>query len=63
MYAAVANLSHGAAVTWHYEAGLERRLGGSQLEVYETHPDSRERSDVPKAQDQISSGADYDHIN
>ncbi len=48
VYAAVANLSHGAAMTWHYEAGPDRRLGGSQLEVYETHPDSRERSDVPK---------------
>ncbi len=48
VYAAVANLSHGAAMTWHYEAGPDRRLGGSQLEVYETHPDSRERADVPK---------------
>ena len=48
VYAAVANLSHGAAMTWHYEAGPDRRLGGSQLEVYETHPDSRERPDVPK---------------
>lgn len=48
VYAAVANLSHGAALTWHYELGPDRRLGGSQLEVYETHPDSRERQDVPK---------------
>jgi enterochelin esterase-like enzyme len=48
VYAAVANLSHGAAMTWHYEAGPDRRLGGAQLEVYETHPDSRERPDVPK---------------
>jgi enterochelin esterase family protein len=48
VYAAVANLSHGAAMTWHYELGPDRRVGGSQLEVYETHPDSRERSDVPK---------------
>jgi enterochelin esterase-like enzyme len=48
VYAAVANLSHGAAMTWHYEIGTDRRLGGSQLEVYETHPDSRERADVPK---------------
>ena len=48
VYAAVANLSHGAAMTWHYEAGPDRRLGGWQLEVYETHPDSRERADVPK---------------
>ena len=48
VFAAVANLSHGAAMTWHYEVGTDRRLGGSQLEVYETHPDSRERADVPK---------------
>ena len=48
VFAAVANLSHGAAMTWHYEVGPDRRLGGSQLEVYETHPDSRERPDVPK---------------
>ena len=48
VYAAVASLSHGAALTWHYELGPDRRIGGSQLEVYETHPDSRERQDVPK---------------
>ncbi len=47
VYAGVATLSHGAALTWHYEAG-DRRLGGGQLEVYETHPDSRERPGVPK---------------
>jgi enterochelin esterase-like enzyme len=48
IYAAVANLSHGAAMTWHYELAPDRRIGGAQLEVYETHPDSRERQDVPK---------------
>ena len=48
VWAAAANLSHGAAMTWHYELGPDRRMGGSQLEVYETHPDSRERADVPK---------------
>jgi enterochelin esterase-like enzyme len=47
VYAAVANLTHGAAFTWHYEAG-GARLGGGQLEVYETHPDARERPGVPK---------------
>ena len=47
LYAGVATLSHGAALTWHYEAG-DRRFGGGQLEAYETHPDSRERADVPK---------------
>jgi enterochelin esterase family protein len=47
LYAGVANLTHGAAFTWHYEAG-GARLGGGQLEVYETHPDARERPGVPK---------------
>lgn len=47
VYAGVAHLTHGAAFTWHYEAG-GARLGGGQLEVYETHPDARERADVPK---------------
>ena len=47
LYAGVANLTHGAAFTWHYEAG-GARLGGGQLEVYETHPDARERAGVPK---------------
>jgi enterochelin esterase-like enzyme len=47
VYSGVATLAHGTAFTWHYEAG-ERRVGGGQLEVYETHPDSRERPGVPK---------------
>ncbi|HEX9368234.1 MAG TPA: alpha/beta hydrolase-fold protein [Vicinamibacterales bacterium] len=47
LYAGVATLAHGYAMTWHYEVG-DRRLGGGQLEVYETHPDSREQSGVPK---------------
>ncbi len=47
VYAGVANLTHGAAFTWHYEAA-GARLGGGQLEVYETHPDARERPGVPK---------------
>ena len=47
LYAGVANLTHGAAFTWHYEAG-GARVGGGQLEVYETHPDARERAGVPK---------------
>src|SRR5262245_26986465 len=40
LYAVAVNLSHGAALTWHYELGPERRMGGSQIETYETHPDS-----------------------
>ena len=47
VYAGVANLTHGAAFTWHYEAG-GARFGGGQLEVYETHRDARERAGVPK---------------
>ena len=47
LYAGAATLSHGTAFSWHYEAG-DRRLGGAQLEVYETHADSRERPGVPK---------------
>jgi enterochelin esterase family protein len=47
VFAAAANLAHGTALTWHYEVGTQR-LGGSQLEVYETHPDSREQAGVPK---------------
>jgi enterochelin esterase family protein len=47
VYALVRTLSNGTALTWHYEAG-DRRFGGSQLEVWATHPDSREHSGVPK---------------
>jgi enterochelin esterase family protein len=47
VYAGVAHLSHGTAFTWHYEVGT-RRFGGSQLELYETHPDSKEQPGVPK---------------
>jgi enterochelin esterase-like enzyme len=47
LYAGVTTLSNGAGFTWHYEAG-DRRLGGGQLEVYETHPDSVEHAGVPK---------------
>jgi len=47
VYALVRTLSSGTAYTWHFEAG-NRRFGGSQLEVWETHPDSREHPGVPK---------------
>lgn len=47
VYAAVATLSHGTAFTWHFELP-DRRMGGGQLEVYETHADSREQAGVPK---------------
>jgi enterochelin esterase-like enzyme len=47
LYAGVATLAHGFAMSWHYELP-DRRLGGGQLEVYETHPDSRPQARVPK---------------
>lgn len=47
LYAGVAMLAHGTAMSWHYEVG-DRRAGGGQLEAYEAHPDSRERPGVPK---------------
>ena len=47
VYALVRTLASGTAFTWHFEAG-DRRFGGSQLEVWETHPDSREHAGVPK---------------
>jgi enterochelin esterase-like enzyme len=47
IYAGVAQLAHGTAFTWHYEVGT-RRLGGGQLEAYETHPDSTEQPGMPR---------------
>ena len=47
VYAGVAQLANSTAFTWHYEVGT-RRSGGGQLEVYETHPDSKEQPGVPK---------------
>jgi enterochelin esterase family protein len=47
VFAVVKHLSSGTAFTWHFEAG-NRRFGGSQLEVWETHPDGREHPGVPK---------------
>ncbi len=48
VYAATATFSHGTAFSWHYEIGPTQRMGGSQLELYETHADSREHPGVPK---------------
>jgi enterochelin esterase family protein len=47
VYAGVATLAHGTAFSWHYEVG-SARLGGGQLEVYETPVDAREQAGVPK---------------
>ena len=41
------SLAHGDAFTWHFTHGT-RRLGGGQLEVYETHADSVEHPGVPR---------------
>jgi enterochelin esterase-like enzyme len=48
VYAAAATFSNGTAFTWHYAIGTAQRMGGSQLELYETHADSREHAGVPK---------------
>ena len=47
VYATVALLPHGDAFTWHFTHGT-RRLGGGQLEAYETHADSIEQPGVPR---------------
>lgn len=47
LYAGVAWLEDGDAMRWRYEVG-ERQFGGGQLEVYKVHPDSKEKSGVPK---------------
>jgi enterochelin esterase family protein len=47
VYAGVAQLANGTGFTWHYEIG-PRRIGGGQLEAYETHPDSLPQPGVPK---------------
>jgi enterochelin esterase-like enzyme len=47
VYALATTLSHGEAFTWHFEMS-DRRMGGGQLEVYQTHPDSLEKPGVPK---------------
>lgn len=47
VYAGVAQFAHGTGFTWHYEVG-SRRIGGGQLETYDTHPDSKEQAGVPR---------------
>jgi len=47
VYAATVHLEDGDALRWRYVAG-DRFLGGGQLEVYRTHPDSREKPGVPR---------------
>jgi len=53
VYAGAATLQDGRAFRWSYvvgamRAGSGQRFGGGQLEVYLTHPDSKERTGVPK---------------
>lgn len=47
VYAGVAWLEDGDAMRWRYQLG-DRTLAAGQLEVYRTHPDSREKAGVPK---------------
>jgi enterochelin esterase-like enzyme len=52
VYAAVQTLDEGAAFRWHFDANGKKLApatpGAAQLEVYRTHPDSKEQSGVPK---------------
>jgi enterochelin esterase family protein len=49
IHAAVTELPSGTAFLWHYDVG-GKQVGGGQLEVYDVHPDSIPRSDVPKGE-------------
>lgn len=49
VYAAVKHFNWGDAYRWHYEIdGRKLMAGNGQLEVYTTHPDSKEQPGVPK---------------
>ena len=52
VYAAVQALEEGTAFRWHFEVGGKRlapaNAGAAQLEVYRTHPDSKEQPGVLK---------------
>ena len=50
VYAHVRTFTSGEAFAWTYDLGGNRRLGGSNLEVYNTHPDAIVRPDVPKGE-------------
>lgn len=47
VYAGVATLPDKSAFTWHYEVS-GKAVGGGPVEVYLTHPDSKEQPGVPK---------------
>lgn len=47
VYALAATFPEGTAMRWSYDVDGEKR-GGGPLEVYRTHPDSREQPGVPK---------------
>ena len=50
VYALARTFSHGDAFGWMYDLGGDGPGGGGTIEVYYTHPDSRERPDVPKGE-------------
>ncbi|HZS08237.1 MAG TPA: alpha/beta hydrolase-fold protein [Blastocatellia bacterium] len=49
VYALAQTLTWGAAMKWHYEIGMQK-LGGGNLEVYTTHPDSVVQPGVPRGE-------------
>lgn len=48
VYAVVQTFANGEAFAWMYDVGGNMRTGGGTIEVYHTHPDSREQPGVPK---------------
>jgi enterochelin esterase family protein len=50
VYALVRTFTSGEAFAWTYNMGGNRRQGGGNLEVYDIHPDARERPGVPKGE-------------
>ena len=48
VYALARTFSSGEGFAWMYDLGGNGRTGGGAIEVYDAHPDSRERPGVPK---------------
>jgi enterochelin esterase-like enzyme len=50
VFAVVRTFSSGDAFAWMYDLGQRGKVGGGNLEVYETHADAIVRDDVPKGE-------------
>lgn len=48
VYALARTFSNGEGFAWMYDLGGNMRTGGGTIEVYDVHPDSRERAGVPR---------------